>query len=269
LALFPLSISELEHATLLPHSIEEAVFKGSYPKIYAQQIDPEKLYANYIRIYIERDVRQIKNIADLTLFQRFIQLCAGRIGQVLNVSSLGNDCGIDHKTASAWLSLLEASYIIFLLYPYYKNLGKRLIKSPKLYFVDTGVACSLINIRSPEALIHHYLRGGLIESFIISDLFKQYYNLDRRPSLYFWRDYHGNKIDCILEEALYVTPIEIKGGKTVAFDYFKQFKYWKEIATLLPSRTFVIYAGSENRSWPEAKVLSWKSAGTLVKDLEG
>jgi uncharacterized protein len=267
LDLFPLSINELHYASLLPNKIEEAVFKGCYPRIYAEDLNPEVAYTNYIRTYIERDVRQIKNIIDLNLFQRFIQLCAGRTGQILNLSSLGNDCGIDHKTARAWISILEATYIIFLLYPYYKNYGKRLIKAPKLYFIDTGIACSLLNIRSPEVVFEHYMRGQLIESFIISDLFKQYYNLNRRPSLYFWRDHQGNEIDCILEEALYTIPIEIKAGKTVASDFFKGFTYWKN-TTKSFSRNFVIYAGSENQHWPEAQVINWESAGNLIKMID-
>jgi predicted AAA+ superfamily ATPase len=173
LTLFPLSINELNKAGMLSGNIEETVFKGSYPRIYSENVSPIKLYANYVRGYVERDVRQVKNILDLNLFQNFIQLCAGRIGQVLNLSSLGNDCGIDQKTVLSWISLLEASYVIFLLRPYYKNFGKRLIKAPKLYFVDTGLACSLLNIKSAQEFSEHYLRGGLVESLIISDLFKQ------------------------------------------------------------------------------------------------
>lgn len=266
LTLFPLSIAELDKAALLPNTIEQIIFSGSYPRIYSAHASPERTYANYIRTYIERDVRQIKNVTNLTLFQNFIQLCAGRIGQVLNLSSLGNDCGIDHKTAQAWLSLLEASYIVFLLHPYYKNFGKRLIKAPKLYFVDTGIACSLLHIKSAQVLSQHYMRGHLIESFVISDLFKQYYNLDQRPSLYFWRDYQGNEIDCILEEALHTLPIGIKAGKTVSKDYFKQFSYWKNITD--SSEQVVIYGGSDNQIWPEAKVLNWQTAGKLVKAVQ-
>jgi uncharacterized protein len=267
LTLFPLSINELYQASLLTKNIEDIVFQGTYPRIYAENVSPVNLHANYIRGYIERDVRQIKNIFDLNLFQKFIQLCAGRTGQILNISSLGNDCGIDHKTARSWITLLEASYVIFLLYPYYKNFGKRLIKAPKLYFVDTGIACSLLNIKTSQELSEHYLRGGLIESFIISDLFKQYYNLDQRPSLYFWRDHLGNEIDCLVEQALNITPIEIKSGKTVNADYFKQFIYLKKIEQFPTSKNFVIYGGLENQNWPEAQVLSWQHAGKLIQSI--
>lgn len=183
----------------------------------------------------------------------------------MNVSSLGNDCGIDHKTARAWLSLLEATYVIFLLQPYYKNFGKRLIKSPKLYFVDTGIACSLLEIKSVQELSNHYLRGGLVESFIIADLFKQFYNQDERPALYFWRDHLGNEVDCLLEHALHITPVEIKAGRTVSSDYFKQFAYLKTVKKFPSAKNFIVYAGSENQTWPEAQVLAWSNAGDLIQ----
>lgn len=267
LTLYPLSIAELQQAVVLPNSLEEAVFKGCYPVLYAEHTPTSTMYANYIRTYIERDVRQIKNVVDIQQFQRFLQLCAGRIGQLLNIQALASDCGIDIKTARSWLSILEASYIIFLQYPFYKNFGKRLIKSPKLYFVDTGIACSLLNIRNYEQLFEHYMRGHLVESYMIADLYKQYYNLDVRPSIYFWRDYQGNEIDCILEEALYLAPLEIKAGLTISKDYFKQFIYWKQLDIPTPSLNFVIYAGDEQQTLPEAEVIGWKYAGSLVRRL--
>ncbi len=267
LTLYPLSIHELEHASLLPSRIEEVAFKGTYPRLYSEDISPVKLHENYIRGYVERDLRQIKNILDLGLFQKFLQLCAGRIGQILNLNSLGADCGIDHKTARAWISLLEASYLIFLLNPYYKNFGKRLIKSPKLYFVDTGLACSLLNIKNVQELSAHYLRGGMVESFIISDLFKQSYNIDRKPSLYFWRDLAGNEIDCMIETAHNITPIEIKAGTTVNADYFKQFVYLNKVEGFPADKKIVIYAGQEDQRWPEAKVVAWQNSGDLIKSV--
>jgi predicted AAA+ superfamily ATPase len=268
LTLFPLSIHELQQASLLSADIEEIVVKGSYPRVYAEDVSPVKLYANYIRGYIERDVRQIKNVGDLNVFQKFVMLCAGRTGQILNTVSLANDCGIDHKTVRSWLSLLEATYVIFLLHPYHTNFGKRVIKAPKLYFVDTGVACSLLNIKTPQELSAHYLRGGLIESFIISDFFKQCYNIDQKPSLYFWRDSAGNEIDCLKEQALGVILLEIKAGRTVSNDYFKQFDYFKQIPHFPPSKKCVVYAGMENQTWPEALVVSWRNAGRLIIDNE-
>jgi len=267
LTLLPLSISELENSDLLPAKIETLVYKGSYPRVYAADVSVDRLYANYIRLYVERDVRQIKNVSDLRMFQKFMRLCAGRIGQVLNLTSLGNDCGINHSTAKAWISLLETSYVVFLLYPYYKNFGKRLIKSPKLYFIDTGIACSLLKIRSAQELSDHYLRGGLTESLIISDFLKQQHNLDQQPSLYFWRDNTGNEIDCIIDESKYPISVEIKAGKTVAPDFFKEINYWNRITNNPQAPKYLVYGGTENQSWPQAKVLSWKSAGNLIKDL--
>lgn len=266
LTLMPLSIDELEHARLLPQTIEEALFTGGYPRAYVSSVPPSKLYQNYIRTYVERDVRQLKNIGDLATFQRFLQLCAGRIGQVLNYESLGNDCGIDSKTVRSWLSILEATYVIFLLQPYYKNFGKRLIKSPKLYFVDTGLACSLLRLRDAQDVADHYMRGNLVESFIISDAAKQYYNRDDTPPLYFWRDVRGNEIDLVVEHAGGIVPVEIKAGKTVSSSYFKGIDYLRELAGA--GKSFVIYAGDTNQVYGQSQLMGWKSARTLVKNIE-
>jgi len=267
LTLLPLSISELHTAGLLPDKIETAVCKGAYPQIYMEDVSATRLYGNYILTYVERDVRQMRNISNLETFQRFIRLCAGRIGQVVNLESLGNDCGINHSTVSAWLSLLEASYIIFSLYPYYKNFGKRLVKSPKLYFVDTGLACSLLNIKSDQELDAHYLRGGLIESFIISDIRKQRYNQDQQPNMYFWRDHTGNEIDCILDE-LHPIPVEIKAGKTVATDFFKAFDNWNTLTKSPQKQNYVVYGGNEVQNWSQATILGWKDAGNIIKRIQ-
>jgi len=264
LTLFPLSTHELQQNNLLTPTIEEIIVKGCYPRIYADDVSFVRWYANYIRGYIERDVRELKSISDLHLFQTFLALCAGRTGQILNLVSLANDCGIDHKTARAWISILEATYVVFLLHPYYKNFGKRLIKAPKLYFVDTGIACSLLNIKTTGELYSHYLRGGLIESYIIADFFKQYYNHDQRPALYFWRDSTGNEVDCIMEKALSIIAIEIKGGKTVHGDFFKSFAYLKELKQFPPSQNIVVYTGTENQKWHEVQIINWQRAGNLI-----
>jgi len=265
--LLPLSISELSDAGLLPSKIETVVCQGSYPKMYAENVSGERLYSNYLRLYVERDVRQITKVSDLSTFQTFMRLCAGRTGQILNLTSLGNDCGITHSTARAWLSLLEASYIIFLLHPYYKNFGKRLIKSPKIYFVDTGIVTSLLQIRSPEELANHYLRGSLVESFIIADLLKQQYNKGHQPNLYFWRDHTGNELDCIIDESRYPIPLEIKAGKTVNKDFFKGFEYWDNTTKLSDTPRYLIYTGQEDLKRSEAHVLRWQSMGNLIESL--
>ena len=260
--LLPLSIAELRDAKLLPTTIEEFVFKGQYPRIYAYDINPADAYPDYIRTYVERDIRILRNITDLSVFQKFIGLCAGRIGQLLNVTSLANDAGISLATAKSWLSLLESSYIIFLLQPYHVNIGKRLVKTPKLYFYDSGVACSVLGIESADQLAQHYLRGGLVESVIISELFKQRYNRGRMPRLYFWRDKLGHEIDCLALLANKQIPMEIKAGKTASNDYFDGLNYWYDLFDTAHDG-IVFYAGNENQQRSSGKLVSWASIQPL------
>ena len=267
LTLLPLSLQELTEASLLPEKIDNLIYTGFYPKAHATNTSIDRLYSNYIRLYVERDVRQIKNVADLNTFQRFMRICAGRTGQLLNLTSLGNDCGVNQGTIKAWISLLEASYVIFLLHPYYKNFGKRLIKTPKLYFIDTGIACSLLQIRSEKELSTHYLRGNLVESMIIADLLKQQYNNEEQPSLYFWRDTAHHEIDCIIDKAGHTIPVEIKAGQTVVSDFFKELQYWEKTTENQQSPKYLVYGGTENQNWPHAQVISWKTAGSLIKKL--
>ncbi len=263
LTLFPFSIEELKNASLLPTILEEALFKGSYPGAYVNEHSPHELYTNYIRTYVERDVRTIKNVQNLSMFQNFMKLCAGRAGQVLNISSLANDCGIDHKTAHGWISLLEASYVLFLVYPYHKKFGKRVTKAPKLYFTDTGMVCALLRIRSAEELSSSYLLGSLFENLIIADLFKQYYNQGITPSIYFWRD-QRHELDCIIDEPRGPFAIEIKSGATVTNNYFSQLTYWAGLSGAPSFNNFVVYGGSENQIRTAANVVAWKDSGTLV-----
>ncbi len=260
LRLLPLSVHEMVANNILPKTPEQAMFYGGYPPLFVRLIDPVDWYNGYVRTYLERDVRQLKNITDLSQFQRFMKLCAGRIGQLLNLTSLSNDCGISVNTAKAWISILETSYIIFLVHPHYKNFSKRLIKAPKLYFYDTGVACRLLEMESEQDLFTHYLRGGLFESFMMSSIAKHFYNLGRTPSIYFWRDKTGNEIDCIIEKAHVLTPIEIKAGRTVNSDFFDSLEYWRNLAQKEASpRSLVLYAGDENQGWTKAQVVSWRS----------
>lgn len=264
LTLLPLSINELARADLLPKDMELQIFKGCYPRIYTGIKDVSAWYNDYLLTYVERDVRLIQNITDLNAFKRFMRLCAGRIGQLLNVSSLANDCGITVATAKGWLSLLEASYIIFFLHPHFKNFSKRLVKSPKLYFYDTGLASSLLGISSADDITRHYLRGGLFESLVISDLAKQFYNHRRPPYLYFWRDNHGHEIDCIIEQAEKLIPIEIKAGRTISTDYFKGLNYWNELSGNDPAQGYIIYGGDEMQRRSSGNVLSWKNMNDII-----
>jgi hypothetical protein len=262
-------LAELESASLLPEKIETLIYKGSYPKAHAESVSVDRLYSNYLRLYVERDVRQIKNVSDLNVFQKFMRLCAGRIGQLLNINSLSGDCGVNAATVKAWLSLLEASYVIVLLHPYYENFGRRLTKGPKLYFLDTGIACSLLKIRSAQELSEHYLRGGLVESLIITDFLKQQYNLEQQPSVYFWRDAAGHELDCIIDDARYPVPVEIKSSQTVTTDFFKELKFWhKKTGQPKDAPKYLVYGGSEDHHWPDADVISWRHAGNVIKKLQ-
>ncbi len=263
LTLLPLSIEELASANLLPETADEAIFKGGYPRIFANQITVDRLYKNYVKTYIERDVRQIRNIENLSLFKKFMKLCAGRIGQLLNLQSLASDCGVDVKTARSWVSLLEASYILFLLPPYFQNFGKRTIRSPKLYFYDTGIVCSLLRIRSIDQIADHYLKGYLFENYIIADFYKQYYNAELEPAVHFWRD-RAQEVDCIIEEPKGLQAIEIKSGSTVASGFFSQLLYWNQVSGTSKASNYLVYTGSDNQERINGTVISWANAGDLI-----
>lgn len=255
--LLPLSLEELQEANLLP-DLDKTLFQGFYPPIYAKSIDSREWIQNYIQTYIERDVRNLKHITDLSTFQKFLQLCAGRMGQLLDLTSLGNDCGISANTVKSWLSILEATYIIFLLRPHHANFSKRLIKSPKLFFYDTAIASHLLSIQNPKQIETHYSRGSLFESMILSDLIKQRFNAGLQPNLYFWRDQSGLEVDCILDEGTSLTPIEIKSGKTINSDYFSSLTKWNHLADNKQSNSYVVYGGDETQVRSQGTALSWK-----------
>lgn len=238
LQLLPLCIDEIGDSD---HSVEDYIYKGGYPALYDEGKDVKLWMDNYIRTYIERDVRQLKNITDLITFERFIRLCAGRTGQLLNKSSLSTECGIDNKTVEAWLSVLEASFVIFRLQPYHRNYNKRVVKMPKLYFYDTGLATNLLGIQKADQLILHPFRGALFENMVIVELLKQRWNKAKPDNLYFWRDNAGHEMDVIMENAGEVKPVEIKSGKTITTAYFKGLLYWHHLTD--STGGLVIYAG--------------------------
>lgn len=247
--LLPLSIDELRAEGYAAHEYLPWMYRGFYPRLYDQNLAPYEWLPDYIQNYLERDVRQITQVKDLTTFQIFLKLCAGRIGQLLNMASLANDTGVDVKTIKSWVSVLEASYIVFLLRPHYRNYGKRVVKTPKLYFYDTGLACSLLGIRNPEQLDSHYLKGELFESFIIAELQKGQYNQGQRLTDYFWRDNTGHEIDFLAERGEAIKVAEIKSGKTIRPDFFRGLDFYQRIATIQAS-SYLIYGGdtSQNRS---------------------
>jgi hypothetical protein len=266
LTLLPLSLKELKNAAYpLDNKVEDLMFKGFYPRLYDVEIAPIDWYPSYIQTYVERDVRQMKNIANLSAFQRFLKMAAARTGQLLNLSSLAHDCGITHNTASSWISVLEASYIIFLLKPHHKNFNKRLVKTPKLYFYDVGLACSLLGIENEKQLATHYLKGGLFESFVISEMIKYRLNRGSTPNCYFWRDKLGHEIDCLVETADQLIPIEIKSGKTIVGDYFKEIKYWQQLAEGHSKHAWVVYGGNERQARSYGNFISWKNVDEILE----
>ncbi len=258
LYLLPFSTEEIGMITNKQQSIEEAIYNGGYPPIYDNQIQPNKWLSNYIRTYVERDVRQIKNINNLGAFERFVKLCAGRIGQLLNVTSLANETGVDAKTITSWISVLESSFIVYLLKPHHQNFNKRLVKMPKLYFYDTGLACSLLGIQNAEQLKTHTAIGNLFENHVITDMIKTRYNRNEPMNLYFWRDSSGNEMDVVVDNAGTLYPVEIKSGKTITPEFFKNFKFWQKISG--KEGGAVIYGGEQvqNRS-NGFKIVPWNS----------
>lgn len=259
LKLTPLSISELTKSALLPDDANKWLFAGGFPRIYDKQIAPNDFFPSYIQTYIERDVRLLQNILNLSQFVRFLKLCAGRIGQLLNVSSLANECGINVKTANSWLSILETSYVVFLLKPYYKNYNKRLIKSPKLYFYDTGLASSLLGLENERQLSTHYLRGGLFENMIIAEYLKNNYNQGKEPAIFFWRDSNGNEVDLLIEQADKLRAVEIKSSATIHESFFDGLKHFQSISGISNSDLTVVFGGNSDFSTSKGYIVSWKN----------
>lgn len=262
LQLLPFTLSELQQANKAPATLEALLFTGCYPPIYDRGAAAPVWYADYIMTYLERDVRQLINIQDLHAFQRFIKMCAARTGQLLNLSSLANDCGITHNTAKAWLSVLEASYLVYLLQPHHRNFNKRLIKSPKLYFLDTGLCCTLLGIQQANQLITHSMRGALFESWVISELLKQRYNQGLLSNLYFWRDSQGHEVDVLIEQGDQLIPIEIKAGQTITSDYFTGLNYWQQLS-LPTTPAWLIYAGNAKQQRQNVSVINWQSIADI------
>lgn len=259
LTLAPFSTKELNASNLLPATVNEMLYNGSFPRIYDKHIEPSDFYPSYIQTYIERDVRTLRNITDYSSFTRFIKLCAGRCSQILNVTALAEDAGITRKTAESWLSVLEASYIIYMMKPYYKNFGKRIIKNPKLYFYDTGLVSSLLGITAAGQMETFYMRGALFENFIVSELLKRRLFSGKSDELYFWRDSNGVEVDVIEEDSLELKAYEIKASETMNTAFFSNIKKIRDLAGIKAENTAVIYSG---KSIPASKengaYICWK-----------
>jgi len=260
LYLLPFSFSEIpENETI---RIQDLLLKGFYPPVYDQQIDSGKWYPNYIRTYIERDVRQIKNITDLIAFEKFLRLCAGRAGQLLNMNSLALETGVDNKTISSWISVLESSFIIYRLHPHHRNFNKRVVKMQKIYFYDTGLLCALLGIQNTQQLNFHPLYGNLFENFIVSELMKYSYNHGKSDNLYFWRDNTGHEIDIIVENSGKLYPVEIKSGKTITDEFFKGLTFWQKISG--EKGGAIIFAGETGqRRSNDILIVPWNKINSL------
>ncbi len=259
LKLLPFSLAELGKEKGEKKKCDQFILNGFYPRLYDKEIAPEDYYPNYIQTYLERDVRQIKNITDLNTFTRFMKLCAGRAGQLLNLSALGQEAGVAHSTARAWISLLEASYILFLLYPHHRNFNKRLVKTPKLYFYDTGIVCSLLGITREEQVNTHYLRGSLFENLIVADIYKSFTNEGKEAPLTFWRDKTGHEIDLIIDSGNDLHPIEIKSSHTISKGFFRDINYFNNLSGEPEQASTLIYGGEPDQKWNNIQVKSWKN----------
>ncbi|NOY76060.1 MAG: ATP-binding protein [Kiritimatiellaeota bacterium] len=261
--LLPLSALELSEANQLPETIDETLFKGGYPEIYDQSLTPERWHNAYISTYLERDVRQLTNLKDSMAFQRFLGLCAANCAQTLNFNKIGADCGMHHNTVSSWFSILQTTYVAFLLPPHFQNFRKRLVKTPKIYFYDTGLLCGLLGIEKSEQLRFHPLRGALFENWVVSELLKARFNQGKKSNLFFWRNNTGLEVDVIMDKAGTLVPLEIKSGATIASDWFKNIVKWKELAGESSEKGVLVYGGNQRQKRSDCDVVPWNRIMTI------
>jgi predicted AAA+ superfamily ATPase len=260
LNLLPFSYSEMEGTAFNHQVLENFVWQGGYPGLYEKKIPPSIFFNNYIQTYLERDVRLLKNVGDLTLFNRFLRLCAGRIGQPLNLSTLATDLGLSVNTVKSWFSVLEASYIIFYLQPFHNNFNKRIIKTPKFYFFDTGLVCHLLGIESPAQLETYPTFGNIVENAIVADLFKKRSNAGKRPAFWFWQDQHGNEVDLLIEGEGELKAIEIKSSQTFNTRLVSGLSKWAQISGSPPKQNFLVYAGTQEQALEQGTLMPWRKA---------
>lgn len=267
LTLLPLSIAELKQNNI-ELSADSQIFQGGYPRVYAQSLNPTRIYSDYYQTYVQRDVRQMINIKDITLFEKFIKLCAGRIGSVWEASSLANEVGVSGQTINHWLSILEASFIVFRLQPYFENFGKRVIKSPKLYFTDVGFASYLLDIENINQLSRDPLRGALFENMTLLELVKHRQNQGLSPNLYYYRDNHKNEVDAIIKYGHELIPIEIKSSQTFHNNFMKGIQYYRKINSDRSPCGYVIYDGQVTQQIGDIKVMNYRNAHSIWQSLE-
>lgn len=264
LNLLPMSLRELRGAGI--HlTLDGSMLQGGYPRIFKDHLDPTKAYRNYFQTYIERDLRELIQVKDLNQFQRFIKICAGRIGQILNMESIGNDVGVTSKTVKEWISILEASFILFKLQPYFENFGKRIIKAPKIYFYDVGLASFLLGIENEEQLSRDPLRGHLMENLVVLELLKARLNKGLDPQLYFFRDVQGHEVDLIFQTRGKLVPVEIKASKTFNSGFLKNIEFFRQLIGDRYGLGSLIYAGDEFHSGEKWRVLNYKDAAESLE----
>jgi len=256
--LLPLSQAELTLSNQLPTTLEQALLQGGYPALYDREISPNDWFANYVATYLERDVRQLIAVRDLTQFQRFVKMCAARSGQLLNLAALGADCGISAVTAREWLTVLETSYLVTRLTPYHANFGKRLVKTPKLYFLDAGLMAWLLGIQHTGTIETHAMRGALFETYVVSELIKQRYNQSLPNNLFFWRDNVGHEVDVLYETQQGLQAIEIKSGSTFASDWPNAANIWRSFAGVQALKPIIIYGGTDSYARENCEVIGWR-----------
>jgi len=254
LQVLPLQRSELP-ATKQKITLDESIFYGSYPRIYDEGLDPTQWLGDYFQTYVEKDIRDTINITNLRSFNNFIRLLAGRVGQVMSYNSLGGDAGVTQPTVKSWVSALEATYICFTLTPHFKNFNKRITKSPKVYFYDTGLLCYLLRIKNIEQLKVHPLRGSIFENWVIVEYIKNYYNEGEEAPVYYWRDQHGHEVDLVIDEGEYLDLIEIKSGTTFQKEFFKNINWLNKLQNRAVATC--IYGGSKVLNLGDKKVVPW------------
>lgn len=265
LELLPFSLDEVKVASTVKPTADALIYNGAYPPIYDHKPRTDRWYNAYIATYLERDVRQLINLKDILSFQKFMGLCAANTGQLLNMQRIGTDCGVHHNTIKAWMGILHASYIVFLLPPHHSNFRKRLVKSPKLYFYDTGLASRLLGIQSQEQLATHPLRGMLFENFVVSEMLKTRFNQGLKSNLYFWRSNTGIEIDLVADHGKNLLPIEIKSGETVNSDWFRNLSVWNACAGKVAEPAILIYGGKRHEQHKDAEVIPWPELSSIAR----
>ena len=267
LRLMPFTISELKDTSFGNMSLEEFIHHGMYPRIYDQNLNPTEWYLNYADTYLERDLKDFIQVMDLSLFRRFLIIAASNCASICNRTSISNALGISHNTVRAWLSALEMSYIIFMQQPYHRNYKKRVVKTPKLYFYDTGLACALLRIRQAEHLKDHIITGQLFENMVVSELHKESMHRGMIPDFYFWKDHTGHEVDCLYDDGRYLYPMEIKLSQTIHSDFFNGLKYFTGLSRTPPSRAALIYGGAQMQKRFNMNVFGWRDINRLAENI--